>query len=88
MKLFKFVSHSYLNFASVILDYNKNRMKVNAIGICVCLLLIFEFTSSAANDGNLETCNDEKQFKILIKTKPNLLVLFSKSSKLILYFLG
>ena len=56
-------------------------MKLSIIEICMCLLLTFKLTSTASNDASLETCNDEKQFKSLIKTKPNLLVLFSKSSK-------
>ena len=64
-------------------------MKRNCLNLFVCLLLLaFECVHSASNDANLETCNDEKQFKTLIKTKPNLLVLFSKSSKFNLIFFG
>ena len=35
--------------------------------------------SAKNNNEGLETCQDEKCFKNLLKTKPNLLVLFSKS---------
>ena len=38
----------------------------------------------AAVSNQLESCTDEKEFKNLLKTKPNLLILFSKAGKSIL----
>ena len=47
------------------------------------ILLVFiniKLVQSASNNNEvLETCLDEKCFKNMLKTKPNLLVLFSKS---------
>lgn len=47
----------------------------------VLLLVVYlvNRTNAASSDAPLETCPDEKCFKNLLKTRPNLLVLFSKS---------
>lgn len=45
-----------------------------------CLLVAYvTHTVLAAVSNTLETCQDEKGFKNMLKTRPNLLVLFSKS---------
>jgi hypothetical protein len=45
------------------------------------LLIICSSVASKKSDTDIELCNDEKCFKNLLKTRPNLLVLFSKSGK-------
>jgi hypothetical protein len=41
--------------------------------------------AQAAVSNQLESCTDEKEFKNLLKTKPNLLILFSKAGKSIFH---
>ena len=43
------------------------------------IVMSIEIVLSAVNNEALETCQDEKCFKNMLKTKPNLLILFSKS---------
>jgi len=47
--------------------------------VFVCYLVAY-LTESASNN-QLETCKDEKEYKALLKTKPNLLILFGKDGK-------
>lgn len=39
------------------------------------------FWQTHAVNSIIETCKDEKEFKNLLKTRPNLLILFSKNGK-------
>lgn len=49
--------------------------------LIVYTLFIINTVSTATNTNEpLETCTDDKGFKNMLKTKPNLLVLFGKSS--------
>jgi hypothetical protein len=41
------------------------------------VLLCIGYAQSAPN--TLESCQEEKDFKLMLKTRPNLLILFSKS---------
>lgn len=50
--------------------------------ICLVIIAALAGQAKSAVDNKLETCEDEKCFKNLLKTRPNLLVLFSNSGKL------
>lgn len=52
---------------------------MNLLAYCLFLIVTYAHTALAAVSNNLETCQDEKGFKNMLKTRPNLLVLFSKS---------
>ena len=56
-------------------------MKSNGLAVFVCIFLTAQLAHGANAGNGLETCTEEKQFKTLVKTKPNLLIIFSKSSK-------
>jgi hypothetical protein len=50
-------------------------------GILICILLLGAFREGVCfgEKKDLESFEDEKEFKALLKTRPNFLVLFSKS---------
>ena len=50
----------------------------NVLGAVFFIFSLIQTIKSAAHEA-LESCEDEKGFKNLLKTKPNLLMLFSKS---------
>ena len=51
--------------------------------LTLLLALILVAKAKAGSSDPLETCPDEKCFKSLLKTRPNLLVLFSKSDAVV-----
>ncbi len=55
-------------------------MKKIVYALVIFCYLAVNLTESASNN-QLETCKDEKEFKNLLKTKPNLLILFGKNGK-------
>lgn len=52
-------------------------MKIEKISTII--LLCVGICQVNAVNSNLEACKDEKEFKNLLKTRPNLLILFSKN---------
>lgn len=57
-------------------------MKFKELSILLVFILGVRIEAAGnANNQQLETCEDEKGFKNLIKTRPNLLILFSRSGK-------
>ena len=56
------------------------------IGVLIlgAIFLLIGRVELAGSSQALETCKDEKEFKNMLKTRPNLLILFSKSGKKIL----
>ena len=59
---------------------------MNLIGfkLLISLFILFNKSYAASND-LIESCEDEKCFKNMLKTKPNMLVVFSKSGLFIIY---
>lgn len=54
----------------------------SAFFLCVALVLVTKsVTSSSSRSDLIKTCSDEKCFKNLLKTVPNLLVMFAKSDE-------
>ena len=53
----------------------------NILKYLAVVFLIVKLTNAATPSSSIESCKDEKELKNLLKTKPNLLILFSKSSK-------
>ena len=71
----------FFDFPNQISDIpNRKTMKKIVYAFVIFCYLAANFTESA-NNNQLETCKDEKEFKNLLKTKPNLLILFGKNGK-------
>lgn len=49
---------------------------------CMTIVIMLAGQVQAAVENKLETCEDEKCFKAMLKARPNLLVLFSNSGKI------
>jgi hypothetical protein len=53
----------------------------NILKYLAVVFFMVKLINAATPTSSVESCKDEKELKNLLKTKPNLLILFSKSSK-------
>jgi hypothetical protein len=63
-------------------------MKLNYfVQLFVILHFYADRIDSATNNIQLESCVEEKDYKNLLKTRPNLLILFTKTGNVIVIFI-
>jgi hypothetical protein len=56
-------------------------MDLIGLKLLISVLVLCNIANGATNNDLIEGCEDEKGFKNMLKARPNLLVLFSKSGK-------